>query len=498
MNAPLDWTPVLSALPHLEKQSVVVVGDIMLDRTSTGTIARISPEAPVPILKVQHQESTPGGAANVALNLRALGANVTLFGVIGADEAGQTLQQALGACGIPVDGLLITDQQPTIVKHRLVAQRQQMLRLDTEETFSLSDKQEQALLAAVCDALTRAQALILSDYAKGTLSPGLCQALATAARQRGVVSIVDPKGRDWQRYRSHGYITPNRAEFLEAYGVDIADITALRSQVCPLVAELGLHALVVTCGDQGVTLVHPDDVRTIAPHPVEVFDVVGAGDTFIATFALAQACGLDTTTSACLANVAGSIVVGKAGTATVNPEELQQRVSLLANHTDRFESRTSKVMDLGTARDFAATARARNERIVFTNGCFDILHPGHLKLLTASRQAGDRLIVGLNSDASVKRLKGQQRPLVSETDRATLLAAFDFVDAVIIFEEDTPLRLIETLLPDVLVKGGDYTKATIVGADLVEARGGQVLVIDLLEGRSTTSVVERMRASPAR
>lgn len=471
-----------AVLPPLQGVRIAVAGDLMLDRYWYGATGRISPEAPVPVVHVDAAEERPGGAGNVALNAVALGAGATVLGPTGADEAGERLAELLRGAGVacrlqPVDGAA------TITKLRVISRHQQLLRLDFERGFPGFGAEAMAALAAPL--LEASDVLVLSDYAKGALPDP--QALIGAARRAGVPVLVDPKGRDYARYRGATLLTPNLAE-LEAVVGRCADAAEIAERAGALAAELGLEAVLVTRGEAGMTLARPGaDPVHLPTRAREVFDVTGAGDTVIATLAAALGAGAALPDAAALANAAAGVVVGKLGTATVTPAELRAALGEGGSAPGRG------AVDEAGLLAAVERARAAGERIVMTNGCFDLLHAGHVDYLARARERGDRLIVAVNDDASVARLKGPQRPVVPLAQRLGVLAGLEAVDWVVPFSEDTPERLIAAVRPDLLVKGGDYRPEAIAGYAAVTAAGGAVEVLPLLEGASTTGLIERIR-----
>ncbi|WP_259757708.1 bifunctional D-glycero-beta-D-manno-heptose-7-phosphate kinase/D-glycero-beta-D-manno-heptose 1-phosphate adenylyltransferase HldE [Pseudomonas sp. GCEP-101] len=467
-------------MPRFDQAPVLVVGDVMLDRYWHGATSRISPEAPVPVVRVEQHEDRPGGAANVALNLAALGAPAFLVGVTGVDEAADSLSDSLRAVGVTTRFQRIAGQ-PTIVKLRVMSRHQQLLRVDFEEAFRTDAV---ALSADVEALLDQVRVLVLSDYGKGALKNH--QQLIQAARQRGIPVLADPKGKDFAIYRGASLITPNLSEFEAIVGrcTDEADLVAKGLQ---LMTELELGALLVTRGEHGMTLLRPGHSALHLPARArEVFDVTGAGDTVISTLAGAIAAGEDLPQAVALANLAAGIVVGKLGTAAISAPELRRAVQ-------REQGSERGVLSLEQLLLAIEDARAHGEKIVFTNGCFDILHAGHVTYLEQARAQGDRLIVATNDDASVTRLKGPGRPINSVDRRMAVLAGLGAVDWVVSFAEDTPERLLTEVRPDVLVKGGDYGVEQVVGADIVRAYGGEVRVLGLVENSSTTAIVEKIR-----
>ncbi|MBK5967279.1 MULTISPECIES: bifunctional D-glycero-beta-D-manno-heptose-7-phosphate kinase/D-glycero-beta-D-manno-heptose 1-phosphate adenylyltransferase HldE [Thiorhodovibrio] len=466
---------------------LLVVGDLMLDRYLWGEVQRISPEAPVPVLRLRRESEVAGGAANVARNLAALGLRVELAGVTGQDGERERLLALLAEAGIETGAVLATSERGTSTKTRAIGNHQQMLRIDAEETAPLSAALEDALFAAIRQRLGDVDGLLLSDYAKGVLSGGLCQRLIAAARKLGKPVWIDPKGRDFDRYRGASLLTPNRAELAEVLGLTSGNVDALLDGAAQLRESLTLDALVVTLGEHGMALIQPDGRRQLPARAREVFDVSGAGDTAIAVLAAAVIVGLPLSDAVALANLGAGVVVGRIGTAQLSAAEL------LAAMEDAYSAtQQAKILTLGALLERLHQWRDQGERIVFTNGCFDLLHAGHVSYLEQARQHGRRLIVGLNSDDSVRALKGPQRPMMPEADRARVLAALAAVDAVVLFGEETPLELIRAIRPDVLVKGADYRPEQVVGADEVQRHGGQLVLIPLLPDRSTSDLVARL------
>lgn len=467
---------------------ILVVGDLMLDRYIWGAVDRISPEAPVPVVRSMRSTNRPGGAANVAVNIAGMGASAMLFGFCGEDADGAVLEHALRESGVDPAVILVPDH-PTTTKLRVLCGRQQMLRLDTERTQDYPADAYAALLARVEAALDATDAVILSDYAKGVLAEQVCRRVIEAARKRGIPVLVDPKQKDLSRYRGATTICPNLSELSLATGIASGDIESLLLAGQKLSGDLGLDYLTATLSEKGIAVL-TESSQFIAPAQArQVFDVSGAGDTVIATLALAAASKLDKHVAAQLANVAAGIVVGKVGTVPITRDELltslMPQIELQANE---------KVLNLDHLRIRAAAWRSAGQKVVFTNGCFDLLHIGHITLLEDARREGDRLIVAINSDASVQELKGSSRPIVGERERARILAALAAVDAVVIFNEPTPLQLIQALQPDVIVKGGDYSEESVVGAKEVRSWGGCVKIVPTVAGFSTTKLIARAAA----
>ena len=468
--------------PRFDSVQVLVVGDLMLDRYWHGEASRISPEAPVPVVKVEQLEDRVGGACNVALNVASLGAGASVVGVVGRDEAAQSLCDRLHSAGIRAD-LQEAESKPTITKLRVISRRQQLLRLDFEEPFDAEDTDQ--IVAKTTALLPRVSVLVLSDYAKGVLREP--QQLIAAAVKCGLKVLVDPKGSDYSRYRGATLLTPNFSEF-EAVVGPCPQESDLVEKGLALLNDLQLEALLITRGEQGMTLLRNGHGELHLPARArEVFDVTGAGDTVIAVLAAALGAGEDLPEAVALANLAAGIVVAKLGTATISAPELRRAVYLEQGYERGVVNEEQLLVDI-------ADARARGEKIVFTNGCFDILHAGHVGYLAQAQKLGDRLILAVNSDESVKRLKGPGRPINPEGRRMAVLAGLESVDWVLSFTDDTPERLLELIKPDILVKGGDYSKEEVVGWEIVEQYGGKVQALDFLDDCSTTEIMEKIQS----
>ena len=482
------------SLSRLSGVTVLCVGDLMLDDFVYGEVARISPEAPAPVIAVKRSEMVIGGAGNVARNIASLGATCIFVGLVGEDEAGRTLKAALAAEPRIVASLVVDGARPTTRKVRFVSEHYatHLLRADWEEARPADAKAERALLDTALAALPKVDALVLSDYAKGVLTPGVIRGLIEAAVAAGKPVIVDPKGTDYSVYRGATMVTPNRKELAEAVRREARGDDDVAAAAEDLRRTLDCDALLVTRSDEGMTLVTRDGAPVHVPaYAVKISDVSGAGDTVVAVLAAMLGLHADYESAMRAANAAAAVVVGKRGTATVSIGELRHRIlpsaTLAAEDKILFDWQ-----DLDARLD---VWRKQGLRIGFTNGCFDILHPGHVKLMAQSRAACDRLVVGLNSDASVARLKGPERPVQKVQARAEVLAALEAVDLVVVFEDDTPRELISRVRPSVLVKGADYTREQVVGHDIVESYGGEVLLVDLLPGHSTTDIVKRSRST---
>jgi D-beta-D-heptose 7-phosphate kinase/D-beta-D-heptose 1-phosphate adenosyltransferase len=479
-------------LAAIHQETLLVVGDIMLDRYVYGDVARISPEAPAPVIAVRHEEAAAGGAGNVALNVAGLGARAVLVGAIGDDEAGRLLASHFAEFGGRIEAHLVLDRaRPTTQKTRFVSEQHSthLLRADWEDARPLDKKQEGEILKQALAALSNCGALILSDYGKGVLSPRMIEALISAARKARKPVVVDPKGDDYALYRGATVITPNRAELARALRREVQSAEEVAKAAGELAKLAGADAILVTRSEEGMTLAARSGAVHIPAHPVRMRDVSGAGDTVVATVAALLAIGADLEAAARAANAAAAVVIGKRGTAAVTIPEM--RAVLIPHALHAHEDKIARNQE--TLEERLAQWRRSGLRVGFTNGVFDILHPGHLKVLAEARAACDRLIVGLNSDASARRLKGAGRPVQDEVARSQVLAALEAVDLVVLFEEDTPIELIRRVRPQVLIKGGDYRRDQVVGRELVEAAGGEVLLVELVPERSTTRIVERTK-----
>jgi D-beta-D-heptose 7-phosphate kinase/D-beta-D-heptose 1-phosphate adenosyltransferase len=465
---------------------ILVIGDVMLDRSIWGEVDRISPEAPVPVLRSVRTTDAPGGSANVAMNLAGLGVKATQAGFWGDDADMRALRASLGSAGVDCSAMVLTGHA-TISKTRVVSRNQQLLRLDVESSAPHLPAEHQALLERSLALVPEADAVILSDYAKGALSAQLCQAVITLARKQRIPVLVDPKGQDFAKYAGATTICPNLQELGLVTGIAPRKLAELLAAAQKLVTQLGIDYMTVTMSEKGIRILYPDAVFHSPTRAREVFDVTGAGDTVIATLAASLAGGLDAEAAVNLANIAAGIVVGKTGTAPISRNELVAEFTA----STRMKG-PGKILDLQHLLVRLTEWRANGDRIVFTNGCFDILHVGHITLLEQCREFGDKIVIGLNSDASVKGLKGPTRPLVTQMERARVLAALGATDAVIIFDQATPLELIRSIRPDVLVKGGDYTSESIVGADEVTSWGGRVEIVPTVTGASTTNTIRKM------
>jgi D-beta-D-heptose 7-phosphate kinase/D-beta-D-heptose 1-phosphate adenosyltransferase len=477
------------------KQTVLCVGDLMLDDFVYGDVTRISPEAPTPVLAVRHSEIDIGGAGNVARNIAALGALCVFVALIGKDDAGQVLTDALANFEGIVPHLVVDRARQTTRKVRFVSEHHSthLMRADWETTAPVSAESEAAVIAKVEAALPRVGAVVLSDYAKGVLTPRVVRAVIDAAKRLGKPVIVDPKSHDYSVYRGATLITPNAKELAAAVHRPLASEQDVADAAAELAQTIACDAVLVTRSEEGMTLqVAGETAVHIPAYPVKVRDVSGAGDTVAAVMTVLLAMKTPFEAAMRAANAAAAVVVGKRGTATVSLAELRHRILPAAS----LAPEEKIVFDWSVLDERLAEWRQQGLRIGFTNGCFDLLHRGHIRLMAEARAACDRLVVGLNSDASTRRLKGDGRPINPEEGRAEVLAALEAIDLVVVFEQDTPLELIKLVLPNVLIKGADYAREDVVGHEVVEAAGGQVILVDLVPGHSTTNIVRRV-AGPA-
>ncbi len=486
-----DLAALTSVLGKFSGRRVLCVGDVMVDRSTYGEVKRISPEAPVPVVRITRETSELGGAGNVVRNLAALGAACAFVAAIGEDLAGREVGNLLAR--LPVEPYLrVSPHRETTIKNRFFSlDGHHLLRADRETRLPLAADDAADVMRAIASEMPRAEAVILSDYGKGVLSGDVVQAVIAAAKLQGKPVIVDPKGTDYGRYAGASVLTPNRAELAEATGLPVDTTESLVAAAQSLIRKIGVGAVLVTRSGEGMTLVDAGGhVHHQSAETREVADVTGAGDTVVAALTLGLACAAPLPLAMRLANVAAGVVVGRHGTAVATVQDILGAL----RHTG-FATVEQKVADRVAALARVAAWRAAGLKVGFTNGCFDLLHPGHVSLLRQARAACDRLVVALNSDASVKRLKGESRPVQTEAARAAVMASLASADMVVIFEEDTPLALIEALRPDVLVKGADYTRATVVGGDVVESYGGRVVLADLVPSFSTTATITALKGA---
>lgn len=465
-----------------EKKNILVIGDVILDRFIWGQVGRISPEAPVPVVHVNRENMSLGGAANVAQNIVAVGCQVTMMGVIGKDDFGKQVIAEFQRLGISTEALIETSSRPTITKTRVIAEHQQVVRIDRESTEPISADQEKFFQDYLDHHIRHFDLVVLSDYLKGMLTPALLRHAIDRSNAHQIITIVDPKRSDLSVYAGATLIKPNRREAEQALGVSLSRADTALEVARDLRNRYAFQSVLITLGKDGMALSDTKAELHIPAVAREVFDVTGAGDTVTAYLALMLSNHYPIIESSIIANLAAGVAVSKLGTVTVRREEVFHEL-------ERQTSGSSKILTAGEL-SLILHATRRNKKIVFTNGCFDILHAGHITLLSKAKACGDILVVGLNSDASIQRIKGPKRPIVSEMERAHILSALEAVDYVVLFDEDTPLELIRQLRPDILVKGADYKPEAVVGKDVVESYGGQVRLIDLVPGFSTTHIIE--------
>jgi len=462
-----------------KKPHILVVGDLMCDHYLFGKVERISPEAPVQVVEVEKEKSLLGGAGNVINNLLSLGANVSVASVIGDDENGTWIKNRLQEKGIDLSLIIEEKGRYTSKKTRVISSNQQIVRFDKESKEDISKGSEEKILNNLKE---KFDLILLSDYAKGVLSESFTRKLIFFANEKGIPVFVDPKGKDYEKYRGATLITPNKKEAIEATGIDIKNDDELQKAGIYLRDKFDIKNVIITLSENGMAIF--DDKMTKIPTVAkEVYDVTGAGDTVLATLGYGVSCGMSLVEAAKLANYAAGVVVGKVGSATATLGEIEEyKKSLHKENSEEF------IKSFDEINDIVKSLKQKNKKIVFTNGCFDILHLGHVKYLEASKKMGDVLIVGVNSNDSVKRLKGKDRPVNDQYDRAYILSALECVDYTVIFDEDTPYELIKIVQPDILVKGGDYRYKKVVGSDIAK----EVRFVDFVEGKSTTSIIEKI------
>jgi len=471
---------ILAYKEKIEECSCLVIGDVMIDEYVNGNVTSVSPEAPVPIVHIRDVKSTLGGAANVAANIRKLGAKCTLVGVVGEDTDGQILREELQKRGVKWAGIC-TQSRITTKKTRIIGNLHQLVRLDREMNMEPGEAEQERLLNNVRKEIDSADIIIISDYKKGVCTSNICQTIISLAKKEDKKIIIDPKQTDWTRYSGAFLIKPNLKEFYQTIGNTDNDIVQGAKQ---LLNKFDISNILITRSQDGMTLVSDNCVDNCQTEAQEVFDVSGAGDTVVATVATAIAAGMELSDAIKIANIAAGISVSKLGTYAVGLNEIITSI----NH-----SYSKKIMSREEVISFAEMSKKHGKKVVFTNGCFDILHTGHISLLETAKRQGDVLIVGLNTDDSIKRLKGNDRPINNEYDRAKVLSALEAVDGVILFNEDTPIELVNGIVPNVLVKGADYTIDKVVGSDVVSRNGGEVVLVPLIQEKSTTNIIEKAK-----
>jgi D-beta-D-heptose 7-phosphate kinase / D-beta-D-heptose 1-phosphate adenosyltransferase len=473
----------------LKSAPILVAGDVMVDEYIIGDVERISPESPVPVVVARDRLRRLGGAGNVVRNLVTLGGSVALFATVGKDNPGRWFRKNCEEMAVESFWLKDDASRPTTIKTRVVARNQQLLRIDEEHVSSISREVEASVLADIKPVLAQVKAVIISDYGKGFVTPDLLQNLIFMARAENVPIFVDPKGTDFSKYKGATFITPNEREASLASGIEINNEESLVRAARVLIDQSDAEGIVITRGKKGSTLVTANKFIHFPVRPIEIVDVTGAGDTVIATLALAMANNFTIESAVKLSNLAARLVVSRFGAATVTQEEI---IDSLKN-----DPIGTKHLSFDEISGIMRNHRMQGKKICFTNGCFDLLHPGHMEVLKQAANAGDILVVGINSDSSISRIKGPSRPIIPESDRVSMVAALGFVDYVIVFDQETPLKLIEEVKPDILVKGADWRGKEVVGESVIKSRGGKVMFVDLIDGISTTLLIDRIKATEA-
>jgi len=464
---------------------ILVAGDVMVDEYVLGEVERISPESPVPVVVARDRLRRLGGAGNVVKNLVTMGGTVALFATLGKDNPGAWFKKTCEDMAVESFWLKDDPSRPTTIKTRVVARNQQIVRIDEERVSDIPPEIERAVFEDLKSVMPQVKAAIISDYGKGFLTPTLLQAILTSARTNRIPTLVDPKGMDFKRYRGATYITPNVREASLASGIEIRNKETLVQAGRALLEQTEAEALIITRGIEGITLITQRKAQDFPVKPVEIVDVTGAGDTVISTLALAVANGLPIEDAVSLANLAASLVVARFGAASVSLEEMINAL--------KDKPLSSKTVALEDVAAVLRNHRIQGHKIVFTNGCFDLFHAGHLEILRQAAALGEVMVVGMNSDRSVARIKGPGRPIIAQSDRLELVSALSFVDYVVVFEEDTPLTLIKEVRPDILVKGEDWKGKEVVGEAVVKARGGRVEFVKHIGGISTTQLIQKIR-----
>lgn len=473
-----------------KRPNILVVGDLMLDSYMWGGADRISPEAPVPVVAVTKETKSLGGAGNVVANLTSLGANVWVSSILGSDEAAKIIKSEFTRLGADVSGIFEDTNRTTSLKTRVMAGSHQIVRFDKESKDEIDGANEEKIYSFAASNIGSFDAILLSDYKKGIITDSLSQKLITLANDKNIPVLADPKGSDYSKYKNATLLTPNKKEAKEATKIDIKDDESLVAAGLKLKRELNLKYSVITLSEDGIGIFDEGKTIKLPTLAQEVFDVTGAGDTVLSALGIALALGADIVEAAKFANKAAAVVVAKVGSATVTVQEI-----ISFENKDGAEDYEDKIVSREYLSKLVRELKQNGKKVVFTNGCFDILHSGHVKYLSEARKLGDALVLGLNTDASVRALKGEGRPINNETDRASVLAALGFVDFITLFGEETPKELIDELIPDILVKGADYKPKEIVGYDTVTSNGGKVITIELVEGRSTTKTIEKIKAN---
>lgn len=473
----------------LDRFKIIVIGDLMLDKYVSGPVHRTSPEAPVPVIKVNKEYQLPGGAANVAVNIRSLGPKVELYGLIGNDGEGRYLKKLLKELNIQSTGIVVDKTRNTTTKSRIIAENQQVVRIDKENTKPPLLRFQNDLISKIKRSINKnnINAIVFSDYGKGIITKKIISEITKLAIKKKIFTIADPKGKDLIKYRGVNVITPNSKEASELSGYDLSLEANIGKAAKYFIDKCRLDGIIITRGKNGISYrLRNKPLKTVYSNAQEVFDVTGAGDTVISTFLVCYLLSQNWYFAVQAANGAAGIVVNRMGTSSIYQTEL---LHLIEN--DR--SKESKILSMDLLKKQVFEHKKKNNKIIFTNGCFDLLHPGHLMILKKAKSLGDLLVVALNSDSSVKRLKGSSRPLITQDERANIISSLDCVDYVTIFPEDTPIKTIKQINPDIIVKGGDYTKKQVVGKEYVESYGGRVVIIPVLENFSTTSLVDKIK-----
>ena len=482
-------TPLLtSSIGYLTKAKVLCIGDVMLDRFVYGDVERISPEAPIPVFNIGSNKLMLGGAGNVACNLAGLGAKIQFITIVGDDQAGEDIKKLMGAIPNAKLKLIIEKQRRTSIKTRFVAGGQQMMRTDDETVYPITKESKQKIIKLVYSALNSCTALILADYAKGILTPEITKEIIKLAKKASVPIIVDPQGSSYEKYRGADIVTPNRKELSLATSMPVNNDGQIIVAARTLISKNKIGSILVTRSSDGMTIIDQKNSETFKAEAREVFDVSGAGDTVVATIGASLSAGIDLRQAVRLANISAGIVVAKTGTAVAYAADI---IQLLEER--EFSDKDTKIFNTKSVLTHLKYWRSQDLKIGFTNGCFDLLHPGHIATINTAKAACDKLIVGLNNDASIRRLKGEQRPIQTEKIRAQILAALKSVDAIVIFPDNTPIKVIKALKPDVFIKGADYKINEIPEAQIVTAYGGTILLAEFEKGHSTTATIARLK-----
>jgi D-beta-D-heptose 7-phosphate kinase/D-beta-D-heptose 1-phosphate adenosyltransferase len=482
----------LSVIRNFGQQRIIVIGDIMLDRFITGTVSRISPEAPVPVLKAKGERISIGGAGNVAINLIGLGASVKIFGILGNDDNGKKLSELLEQTEIDSNDLVIDPERITTTKTRIISRNQQIVRIDQEQNNPISETTRKRIVRSFANSVNKFKpdGIIISDYAKGMITSELCEEIIRHPRVKKIFIAVDPKGRDFTKYKGATAITPNQTEAQEVCGFNIVDEATLEKSMKKLTKITGIDTIIITRGNEGISYsARGENTKTVHSNAREIFDVTGAGDTVVSVLTLSYLSSKSWEDSVRIANAAAGIVVGRVGTVSVTQRDI------LNAFDNNKNPNLQKIVSRKSLFELLPQLKKEKKKITFTNGCFDLFHKGHLHLLNEAKNFGDILIVGVNDDDSVKRIKGEERPYIPAVDRARMIAELECVNFVVVFPEDTPLELIKMIKPDILTKGSDYKHENVIGSEFVESYGGKVKFIEQLKGISTSTLLSKIRHS---